>query len=149
MNHETLTPGTHKYHTPYDEGVAEGGYFTIDCTLCAGDGDWTEWDCQLASQRVSKPPFSKYFQRQGIPQATLRQKMKNGLRRRMEEPLEGTWGNFQYEENDEKQNEEHHAGYEVSQDPSKGAQHTTDVDELCPVCFHHHTPVHLGGHHLD
>ena len=99
MNTETETPGTHDdiYHTLYDNGVADRGYFDMSCTLCAGPGDYSVWTKRLESQ---------------------------------DEP------------------EEHLAGYEVSQNASKGAksQHTTDPDELCPVCYHHHE---VGTDHLD
>lgn len=37
-------------------------------------------------------------------------------------------------------NEEHLAGYEVSQGK---------IPEECPICYHEHIPIHLGGSHLD
>ena len=88
------------FATMYDHGVAEGGFFTIDNTLCAGDADYTEWG----------------WDKSNTPKNTSE--------------------------------EEHLAGYEVSEDPSKGAE---SQNKLCPVCFHNHPPPYdsISPNHLD
>ena len=90
---ETTTEFQAKYPDPYSDM----------------EGDWTVWDCRLASQRPAKPI--------AIPIAHCPSEEESLGTGKM--PLPNT---------------EHLAGYEVSQNPSKGAQ------PLCPLCHHHHLP---------